>query len=496
MPTPDGGVAELVARRVKQGGDGSGGEEEGLGLAEGGVAGGGLEQACGGLEMLVVVGAEPTGFIMFAGAGPHFQEGERIDVISEPIAQEDIVIHCAAGIEDGFRFLLDDSEIESEGLAPHLLNGLGDGQARTPARIKEDLETGKIASSREAGVSEELAGGRDIGRGAPVGGVASAIWGRERDRGEIALHDVAREFFAIEGEGQGVADARVGERPAGAVEAAELGGEKRPLLQERGPPRVAAVSADFFDWEIIGGEVELAGAKHGLLRIGVIHGVEAGGLEVHVGAVPVGGGADQFNMLARLPCLQEERAVTDEIFWSGPRGAAVLAGTEFFDGGGVDWKPSGEGGEGRQIRYGIFEVDFEGEGIFSASADGGEIRQGAQMKRLSAADNIKLGGVLGAEGGGEDTVETIDEVRGGDRVAVRPASLGAQVEGPREAVARSFPAGCRRGPSVGGGGIEGGETLQESEADGEFFRGGGEVGVEVTRFAAKRCVQGLSPQSG
>lgn len=79
------GVVELDADVVVDGeDDGVGGDEEVLGLGEGGVALDGVGEGGGVIEVAVVFGIFPAGAVVAGGAEEHFEEGVGVVVVADP----------------------------------------------------------------------------------------------------------------------------------------------------------------------------------------------------------------------------------------------------------------------------------------------------------------------------------------------------------------------------------------------------------------------------
>ena len=87
-----------------------------------------------------------------------------------------------------------------------------------------------------------------------------------------------------------------------------------------------------------------------------------------------------------------------------------------------------------ELRDGVDQRETHGERIRCGDSNGGEIGRLAPVKFAGAADEIELGGEVGAEGGGKEPAEGTDEIVGGDRLAVAPATIGAEREGDDPAV--------------------------------------------------------------
>ena len=132
----------------------------------------------------------------------------------------------------------------------------------------------------------------------------------------------------------------------------------------------------------------------------------------------------------------------------------------------------------------MLERDDEFPGIGRGETDGGKVGQSAGGEGAGVFDGKKKRGFGRGGGGREDAAVRVDEVAGGDGIAVGPASLGAEVKRVSERVGRDFPAegdGGLRGAAVGAGGDE---ALGEGADDEEFVGEGGGGGVEIGGLVA------------
>ncbi|OQB89003.1 MAG: hypothetical protein BWX86_02556 [Verrucomicrobia bacterium ADurb.Bin122] len=92
------------------------------------------------------------------------------------------------------------------------------------------------------------------------------------------------------------------------------------------------------------------------------------------------------------------------------------------------------GDECGEPRAGLGERELKGVGIECAGAEGGGIGELAGVVLAGVFQREKHVGVLGGEGRREDAAEGVHEIVGGERGAVGPFALGAEVKGPHEAV--------------------------------------------------------------
>ena len=94
----------------------------------------------------------------------------------------------------------------------------------------------------------------------------------------------------------------------------------------------------------------------------------------------------------------------------------------------------------QEIGDGILQFEHQRPRIRRADADGLEVLGLAGGESLGAADTVQHRGVFGPEARREHALVTEEKIGGGHRIAVRPARLGTQAEGPGLAVRRHRPA--------------------------------------------------------
>ena len=172
---------------------------------------------------------------------------------------------------------------------------------------------------------------------------------------------------------------------------------------------------------------------------------------------------------------EDEGAVADEAWGLGPVGAGLevsglrIDGFVGFDQRRIDGIEDGETGEVDKVGSGAFEGDDEGARVWGAKLDNfvvcgesllpkffrggfagcagegtfGEFceRVDAPLVEIAAAfDEGKELGVIASGIRDEAATPGVAEVVGGDRLAVAPCGVGAEVEGVGEAIGRDFPA--------------------------------------------------------
>ena len=388
-----------------------------------------------------------------------------------------MVLEAFHGGEVDFPFLFDDLDGDAEVLFPHGLEFDGDVGFDGFGEV-EVFDAGEAFAVGVTGFSQEGAGfdgvegeawGRDVGLGAGTG------WG-EGPGGDLAeLGDFFGDAFAVDGEGEGLADFGVVEGGGVDVEAGEVGAEEgagvEPGFGFEGGGEGGGDHAFVHD------EVGLAGEEVVDGGVGLGDGEDLDGFHGDVGGVPVARVFAEAEVVVEFPGVEEVGAVADDVVRFEP-GAAV-----FFDGGEVDGGEGGEGAEVYEIGGGVFEGDGEGEGVGGGDADLGEVGELAGVIGGGVGDDVELRGVVGAEGGVEDALPGADEVVGGDGVAIAPEGVGAEVEGVVFFVGRDFPFFGDAGAG-GAGFVDAAEAFEEGCGDAHADLVGDDGGVEGFGFGA------------
>jgi hypothetical protein len=189
------------------------------------------------------------------------------------------------------------------------------------------------------------------------------------------------------------------------------------------------------------GDVQLAAAP--ALILGILIGLrdEAHLVETRRGIVPVVAVALEVELRALHPGNQTEGAVADEI-------------ARLDEAGAVAGEARPVHGHRRPVRHQAREVgrragelDDQGRGIRRRDTERRR-RQAAGDDLGGVADRLDDLCVLRARGRIDQAAQCRDEIRGDDRIAVRPARLRPQHEGPAQAIGADRPgrrdAGCRR----------------------------------------------------
>jgi hypothetical protein len=137
-------------------------------------------------------------------------------------------------------------------------------------------------------------------------------------------------------------------------------------------------------------------------------------------------------------------------------------------------------GETKDQRLRISDRDADRLGIGGA----------ARVEILGAGDGEKNVGVLRAQLRRQDPTEREREVLGGERSAIGPPQVAAQMERPRQAVRRRFPALRGGADRLGSGLVDGGQALEKCEHDGHVVECDEDLRIEIARFGADGEVQG------
>jgi hypothetical protein len=132
----------------------------------------------------------------------------------------------------------------------------------------------------------------------------------------------------------------------------------------------------------------------------------------------------------------------------------------------------------REVGGGAFEGEDEAMGAGGGDADGGEVFGFAAVELGGAFEEVEHFGVGGAEFGGEDALEGVEVVGGGDGGAIAPGGVRAEVEGPGLEV-RTLPGGGEAGGvEVGVGGVGCDEAFEEGGDDPVFGLAGDDMGIQ------------------
>ena len=124
-------------------------------------------------------------------------------------------------------------------------------------------------------------------------------------------------------------------------------------------------------------------------------------------------------------------------------------------------------------------------------ADLRKIVEGALVVRLGVDEHVEHRRVVGGQGAREHAADRIGKILRGDRLAVGPAGVGAQVEGVGEAVGRHVPALGDAGHRMAVDRILGDQALEEGRGDIDLGQAGDDVRVEVREVGAEAAVQHL-----
>ena len=355
--------------------------------------------------------------------------------------------------------------------------------------IDHDLQRRQALAAGIAGLREELFCPRQIllqavrrniavdpGRGEGVGRLLAAS--------DDFLHDGA----PVECQRKRLAHAFVAEVRSRGVEAVKVSVEKGTDPQCLWV--IAPIAVHFADGQRLG-DVQLPGAECAFLPVHIGGRVEVDGIQAHGGGVPVGQGFVGDNYLAALVGLENEGAVADESGRISPAGVARRDAAVFLERGQVDGIPDGMGKQGQQVRGGVGQCEPERVVVGGGDADLREVGQPALIPRLGVRQHEEHGGVVGAEVFGEDALDGAGEVLGGDRFAVGPFRVGAEVEGPGEAIGRHHPALGNAGNGVSVDWVLGDKALEERGSDVDLGQAGDEVWIETREIGGEAAMQHL-----
>ena len=128
-----------------------------------------------------------------------------------------------------------------------------------------------------------------------------------------------------------------------------------------------------------------------------------------------------------------------------------------------------------------------GRGL-DAARDG---RERALVVGLGVGQHVEHGRVIGAQRRREHAPDRAREVLGGDRLAVRPAGVGAEMEGVGEGVGRHLPAFRHARDRVEVHGILADQALEEGGGHVDLGQAGDEVGIKPGQVGAQPALEHL-----
>jgi hypothetical protein len=120
----------------------------------------------------------------------------------------------------------------------------------------------------------------------------------------------------------------------------------------------------------------------------------------------------------------------------------------------------------------------------------------AGVEALTVFEGEEEVSVFGGELGREHPTVGEDEVVRGDRIAVGPAGLGAEMEGPSEIVGRDLPAGGDGGDGLAGHGVVLGKAFEERLNDIKGLLGVGDLRIEIVGLGEVAEVEDLFAVAG
>ena len=142
------------------------------------------------------------------------------------------------------------------------------------------------------------------------------------------------------------------------------------------------------------------------------------------------------------------------------------------------------------------ERQDQGPEVRSLRSDSGKIREFAGVEGLGIFQVVQHVGVFRREAWREHALKSVQEVRGGDGIAIGPPGVGAQVKRPRQAVAARPPFFRDAGNRVQIARIVGREALEKIHHDVEILLARRDVGIEVGRLAQIAPMEDLPLQAG
>ncbi len=211
--------------------------------------------------------------------------------------------------------------------------------------VNHIIKNGEALAAGEAGLGEEAAGGfRVVAEAFGSFIMGRAVGDEMAGDGLAAAEDFLGEALFINGEGEGLADARIFERRLGGVDAQEVGAEVWERVE------IGAFIEDIqqFVGEVIAvpDDVGLAGFVEVEGRAGNAHGEEIDGGALGVGIVPVKGILAEADFVVEAPGFEEVRAAGGKVFGAQPAIGILVDHLAGDDGEGLEGAKAEEEGGG------------------------------------------------------------------------------------------------------------------------------------------------------
>ena len=236
-------------------------------------------------------------------------------------------------------------------------------------------------------------------------------------------------------------------------------------------------------------DVQDAAAKGVFLGVLVVDGMKVDFLQRDVGGVPVGRIFLAHDGVVGAPRAEPERAVAHHVAGAGPVGFAVEVTVVFFDGRARHRVERTERQQAEHERRAFLERDHECLRIGRGETDGGKIMRAAFAVVLRTSDPVRVDGIFRAEFRLDDAAEAVEEIVGGQGIAVAPLQAGAQVERVRLAVGRNVPAFRRPGHDAAAIRRVLDQPFKECAEDRVFRAADSGGGVEIARFGGVADVE-------
>ena len=199
--------------------------------------------------------------------------------------------------------------------------------------------------------------------------------------------------------------------------------------------------------------------------------------EVHVGRVPIARIFDEPHAVEEAPLAEQKGAVAHEVRGiRGPVGVRLHRGR-------CTGSSVAKAQRSRKYAVGFSRVTSSGPRIGRAHADLRRILQLAFIEGLRVLQVVELRGVLARGLGRERAAPRVNEIAGGDRLAIAPDGVRPQVEGVVQAVRRHLPALRDAGAGLALL-VESGEPLVNGVADAAGGLRRDHRGIEHLRLGA------------
>ena len=356
--------------------------------------------------------------------------------------------------------------------------------------VEEKLQLGKTFALRKARFSDQLPPQLDVVGKARPALIARQIRRHQTERRELpGAQDSLHDARSIDGQRQRTAHPRIFERLDLGVEPQKESAEERVALIKR---RLRIAIAIDLPRRQGRRDVQLAGAKGALFRVGAFDRIKIELLELHRGLIPIGLALHNADDLVDLPVLQSERTVAHEVAGPRPAGAAFLRAAKLLDRRQVQRIPRVMAEHAREIGRRADQRQPQRVVVHRQIADLREIFDLTLHKRSGVLDQVLVQiAVLRGDAGAENAAVGFDEVMRRDGITVGPLRRRAEVERVDRTILGNVPAFRQRGLRARVLRVVAGQPLEQRRDDVKILHRRNDMRVEIGWLAEIAQVQNL-----